>query len=127
MNSPESAIRADFTTLNSSDVDEIVAVFADDGSVMANEFPSATGLEQLQRMFTGIFMAMSFKRELHVDRIIEEGNLATAQTHTTGTLTMLDTNITISGISRELWVLRKTGSQWGVVDYMFNQSERAGS
>jgi len=27
-------------------------------------------------MFTGIFKAMSFGRELHVDRIIEAGDLA---------------------------------------------------
>jgi hypothetical protein len=78
-------------------------------------------------MFTGIFKAMSFGRELHVDRITEEGDLATAQTHTTGTLTMLETNTTIPGLSRELWVLRRTGSLWRVVDYMFNQSERAGA
>ncbi len=54
MNSPEAAIRAYFTALNSSDLDGILAVFADDGSVMADEFPSATGHQQLQRMFTGM-------------------------------------------------------------------------
>lgn len=127
MNSPEAAVSAYFTALNAADLDGIVAVFADDGSVMADEFPSATGQEQLRRLFTGIFKARSFGRELHIDRIIEEGDLAAVQTHTTGTLTILETNTTIQGLSRELWVLRKANSGWRIVDYMFNRSGRAGS
>ena len=127
MNSPEAAVRAYFTALNASDLDGIVAVFASDGSIMADEFPSATGQEQLRRLFTGIFKARGFGRELHIDRVIEEGDLATVQTHTTGTLTILDTNTTIRGPSRELWVLRRTDSGWRIVDYMFNRSERTES
>ena len=127
MNSPEATVRAYFTALNASDLDGVVAVFADDGSVMADEFPGATGREQLRRLFTGIFKARSFGREVHVDRIIEEGDLATVQTHTTGTLTILETSTTIQGVSRELWVLRRADAGWRIVDYMFNRSERTGS
>ena len=66
-------------------------------------------------------------RELHIDRVIEEGDLATAQTHTTGTLTMLEPDTTIELVSRELFVLRKTGSEWRIADYTFNHPERAAS
>jgi hypothetical protein len=74
-----------------------------------------------------LFKAVSFGRELHIDRVIEEGDLATAQTHTTGTLTMLEPDTTIELVSRELFVLRKTGSEWRIADYMFNHPERAAS
>lgn len=94
---------------------------------MADGFPSATGQEELGRLFPGIFKWLSFGRELHLDRIIESGDLATAQTHTTGTQRRLETNTTISGLSREPWVLCKTGSRWRIVDYRFNRSEREGS
>jgi uncharacterized protein (TIGR02246 family) len=127
MNSPEAVVRAYFMALNAGDLDGILSVFADDGSVMADEFPSATGREQLRRLFTGIFTARSFGRELYIDRIIEAGDLAAVQTHTTGTLTILETNTTIEGPSRELWVLRRADSGWLIVDYMFNRSGRAGS
>jgi uncharacterized protein (TIGR02246 family) len=127
MNSPEAAVRAYFTALNAGDLDGILAVFADDGSVMADEFPSATGQEQLRRLFTAIFKARSFGRELHIDRIVEAGDLAAVQTHTTGTLTMVETNTTIEGLSRELWVLRRADSGWRIVDYMFNRAGRPGS
>jgi ketosteroid isomerase-like protein len=127
VNSPESAIRAYFTGLNGSDAERTVATFHGDGSLMAEEVPTATGHEQLRQFFTGLFKTISFGRELHIDRIIEEGDLATAQTHTTGTLTMLEPNTTISLTSRELFVLRKTGSEWRIVDYMFSHPERAES
>ena len=47
------------------------------------------------------------------------------QAHTTGTLTMLKPNTTIELVSRELFVLRKTGSVWRIVDYMLNHPEHA--
>ena len=127
MNSPEAAVRAYFKALNAADLDGIVAVFAVDGSIMADEFPSATGREQLRGLFAGIFKARSFGRELHIDRIIDGGDLAAVQTHTTGTMTILETNTMIQGLSRELWVLRKADSGWRIVDYMFNRSGPAGS
>ena len=97
MNSPEAAVRAYFKALNAADLDGIVAVFAVDGSIMADEFPSATGREQLRGLFAGIFKARSFGRELHIDRIIDGGDLAAWQTHTTGTMTILETNTMIQG------------------------------
>jgi hypothetical protein len=36
-------------------------------------------------------------------------------------------NKTIPVLGRELFVLRKTGSDWRIADYMFNSSERAES
>jgi len=127
MNTPESAIRAYFNGLNGSDAEGTAATFAADGSLMAEEAPTATGHEQLRQFFTGLFKAVSFGRELHIDRILEEGDLATAQTHTTGTLTMLEPDTTIELVSRELFVLRKTGSGWRIADYMFNHPQRAAS
>ena len=127
MQSPEATIRAYMTALNAADLDGILAVFGSDGSILPDEFPTATGQEQLRLLFAAILKARSFGRELHVDRIVEGDDLATVQTHTTGMLTMLDTNTTIQAVSRELWVLRRTDDEWRIVDYMFNRSERAAS
>lgn len=40
---------------------------------------------------------------------------------------MLEPDTTIELVSRELFVLRKTGSEWRIADYMFNHPERAAS
>ncbi len=54
MNSPESAVRAYFKRLNGSDVEAAVALFASDGSIMAEEAPSATGHVRLRGFFTAV-------------------------------------------------------------------------
>jgi hypothetical protein len=49
--------------------------------------------------------------------------VAIAQTHTTGTLNLLAPDTALELVSRELFVLRRTGSEWRIVDYMFNRPE----
>lgn len=64
-----------------------------------------------------------FYRELHIDEIREESDVAVARTHTTGTLTPVATNAAVPLGSRELFVLRRTGADWKITDYMFNRPE----
>lgn len=75
--------------LNSSDVEGLVRVFAEDGALMGHEMETLTGPEQIRQAFQGIFQLLSFQRELHVDRVQEDEDVATARTHTTGTITIL--------------------------------------
>lgn len=122
MDTVENAVRAYFEALNRSDVDGVVSVFTEDGSFMSDERETVTGHAQLRRAFEGIFKALSFQRELHVDHIREGADMAAALTHTTGTRTDLTTNSTMTGLSRELFVLRKSGTGWRITDYMFNRT-----
>jgi ketosteroid isomerase-like protein len=50
MASAESTVRAYFEALNSSDVDAVTALFADDGSLLADEVPAATDLAGARRI-----------------------------------------------------------------------------
>jgi uncharacterized protein (TIGR02246 family) len=113
-------VRAYFSALNGGDRDGILALFADDGSIIADGLPSAAGREQLEAFFDGIFAGMRFARDVHIERIVESDGLAAARSHTTGTVTMLAHNTTQPGISRELFVLRRSDGAWRIVDYMFN-------
>jgi uncharacterized protein (TIGR02246 family) len=122
MDSVESTIRACFDALNRSDVDAVTELFAEDGSFIPDEGPTLTGHDQIRSTFDVAFQARSFQRELHIDRIHEGSGMAAAQTHTTGTITFLDENNATQVVSRELFVLRKSGSDWLITDYMFNSS-----
>lgn len=121
MASVESTVRAYFEALNRSDLDEVVALLAEDGSFLADEVPAATGREQIRRAFEGAFKARSFQRELHVDRIRQGSDMAVALAHPTGTMTILAGNNPIAVVSRELFVLRRAGTDWQIADYMFNR------
>jgi uncharacterized protein (TIGR02246 family) len=120
MESVEGTVRAYFEALDRSDVDGVLAVFAEDGSFLPDESPTATGREQIRHTYEGAFQARSFQRELHIDQIREGSDVAVAL-HTTGTITILAANNTIPVGSRELFVLRRTGTYRQITDYMFNR------
>ncbi|MEX2546980.1 MAG: nuclear transport factor 2 family protein [Chloroflexota bacterium] len=121
METVEGTVRAYFEALNRADVDDVVALFVEDGTFMANEAPSVTGHKQIRQSFEGHFREISFRREVHIDEIREGSEIATARTHTTGTLTFLAASNTVTIDSRELFVLRKTDGDWRITDYMFNR------
>lgn len=95
MNLPEAVDRAYFEALISSDLDGVLALFADDGALMAVEAVTSVGADQLRRQYAGTFQAIGFGRKLYIDWILEEADLASAQTHTAGTIKLLSTGTTI--------------------------------
>jgi uncharacterized protein (TIGR02246 family) len=121
MNTPEDVVRGYFAAFNSSDVDGIVALFADDAVVMAHEFETAAGSAQIRAAFESALGAC-IEEAIDVDRIVERGELAVAQTHSTGTLTVLESGATIELSYRELFVLRRSSDGWRITDYMFNSA-----
>jgi uncharacterized protein (TIGR02246 family) len=125
MNTPEDVVRGYFAAFNSSDVDGIVALFADDAVVMAHEFETATGTAQIRAAFEGAFARVRIQETIDVDRIVERGELAVAQTHSTGTLTVLESGTTLELSYRELFVLRRLSDGWRITDYMFNSAAPA--
>lgn len=125
MQTPEATVRAYFAALNNSDTEAIVHVFAEDGIFMADEAPTAVGHEELRDRFEATFKGIGFDREVQVDTDLRRHNLAYVQTHSTGTITMLATGVVVPVTSRELFVLRKIGTDWRVVAYMFNRPEPA--
>ena len=58
---------------------------------------------------------------LHIDQVYERSDVAVALADSTGTLTIRAANSTITVGSRELFVLRRTGTDWQITDYMFNR------
>ncbi len=121
MASVENTVRAYFDALNLSDTEAVVALFAEDGSLLGDESPTATGHEQLRRAYEEAFREIRFQREVRIDRIREGSDVAVARTHTTGTLTFRAVNDTITTGSRELFVLRRSGADWLITEYMSNR------
>ncbi len=124
MNRPQDAVLAYFDAINNSDADKAAAVFTDDGALMADEFETLTGREQIRQAFKGIFQDMTIQAEPRIEQTREEGYIAFVQTSSTGSFKILATNTTLPADHRELFVLRKTGSEWSIAYYMFNDTKR---
>jgi uncharacterized protein (TIGR02246 family) len=124
MNRPQDAVLAYFDAINNSDADKAAAVFTDDGALMADEFETLTGREQIRQAFKGIFQDMKIQAEPKIEQTREDGYIAFVQTSSTGSFKILAANTTLPADHRELFVLRKTGSEWLIAYYMFNDTKR---
>lgn len=121
MNSAENTVLAYFDAFNRSDVDSIVSLFTEDGTVMADETPTVTGHDQIRSTYKGAFESICVHFECVIDKVVEEGKMAMVRARATGSITMLSTNSTNSAPQhRELFVLRQSDSGWKITDYIFN-------
>ena len=121
MNSAENTVHAYFDAFNRSDVESIVSVFAEDGTVMADGTPTVTGHAQIRSTYKGAFESICVHFEYAIEKVVEEGNMVIVRAHATGTITMLSTNSTNTAPQhRELFVLRKSDAGWKITDYIFN-------
>ena len=108
--------------LNSSDVNGVLAVYTEDGVFMPAGNPTAEGLEQIKTAYEHVFQALDLNVVFNFDEIVQKGDLALVRTLSKGSVKMLDKNVTINdAVHREMFVLRKTGDQWKIARYMFNQ------
>lgn len=127
MDSVESTVRAYFEALGRSDVEGIINLFAENGTLIGDEVETLAGHPQFRAALPGMFQAMNVHvDEVHFDQVREEGDHAVALTHTTDKITMLANNNVMQVAFRELFVLRKGGDGWRITDYMFNRPPNPG-
>jgi ketosteroid isomerase-like protein len=123
MSGPDATVRAFVIALNASDPDAAAATFDPNGSLMADEVATLTGAQAVREYFAGVFASVRFARDVHIDRMVEDGKLATIEAHTTGTTTLVTTGDAVPAyVSRQLFVLRRAAGEWRIVEYMYNRA-----
>ncbi|WP_160147362.1 YybH family protein [Methylopila sp. Yamaguchi] len=119
----EGALEAYEAALNASDTDKVMAVFASDGVFMAPNSPSAVGLDAVLGAYNGIFHAIAFDTELHVDEIVQvAADWAFVRTHSAGFVTVNATNDRVADANHELFVFRKDDDAWKIARYSFSST-----
>ena len=81
-------VQAYMDALKAQDIERVLGLFTEDGSLMANEAPTAVGGEQLRATFTHFFTMLQLDRDLHVDECFAEGSIGFVRSHTTGSMTI---------------------------------------
>jgi len=107
--------------LNASDLDGVLALYAEDGVFMPTEAPTAVGREQIRAAYEHVFGAIKLDIAFSIDEIVLSGNFAFARTLSRGEVTVLAEDVTLPEENRELFVLEKTGDEWRIARYMFNK------
>jgi uncharacterized protein (TIGR02246 family) len=119
---PEATVAAYFDALNRSDAEALTSLFDEDGVFIGQGAPTASGRPQIRALAEGAFGAMRVDHEYEVDRIEQRDGLAVVQTHSHGTLTMLEPGTTVENAHRELYALRDDGERWLITHYMYNSA-----
>lgn len=104
------------------DVEGIVDLFADQGSIMVPGAPVFAGREALLRAFEPLRSNPGQECRYEFDEILVEGDLASARTHSSGTVVNRETGEARPASWRELFVLRRIGGRWKIANYMFQST-----
>jgi uncharacterized protein (TIGR02246 family) len=121
---PEAVVAAYFDALKRSDAEALTSLFDEQGVFIGEGAPTGNGRSQIRALAEGAFRAMRVDHEYEVDRIEQRDGLAVVQTHSHGTLTMLEPGTTVQNAHRELYVLREQGERWLITQYMYNSASR---
>ncbi len=117
----EATLKQYEAALNASDVDGIMALYAEDGVFMPTEAPTAAGKEQVRAAYEHVFGMIKLNIAFSIDEIVQHGDFAFARTVSRGEVTVLAEGVTLPEENRELFVLKKTGDDWKIARYMFNK------
>ena len=120
-NAIEATLKNYEAVLNASDVDGVLALYAEDGVFMPTEAPTAAGKEQVRAAYEYVLGIIKLDIAFSIDEIVQSGDFAFARTVSRGEVTVLAEGVTLPEENRELFVLKKTGDDWKIARYMFNK------
>jgi uncharacterized protein (TIGR02246 family) len=105
------------------DVEGIVDLFTDQGSVMAPGATTSVGAEALRMAYEPFRTALGLECRYEFDEILADGDLASARTHSYGTVLNRASGESSSAAWRELFVLQRVDGRWKIAQYMFQGIE----
>lgn len=101
------------------DVDGLVNLFAQEGSVMPPGGPTFVGAEQLREAYEPFRTAIGLECSYEFDEILADGDLASTRTRSSGTVLDRESGEQSPASWKELFVLRREDGAWKIAQYMF--------
>ena len=108
--------------LNTSDVDAVLELYADDGVFMPSSAPTAVGIESVRATYEYVFSTSKLDIAFTVEEIVADGSVAFARTGSKESVTVLADGSTAPEENRELFVFQKEDGVWKIARYMFNKT-----
>ena len=109
-----------FKKLNDADAESISSLYSEDGIIMPPGLPTVSGREQVKKFYGMALGKKKFNMVTEVAEIIEDTNLTVVRTLSKGTSVTIETNQTNKEDSKELFVLKREGSEWKIARFMVN-------
>jgi uncharacterized protein (TIGR02246 family) len=109
-----------FEKLKDADAQSIALLYAEDGVMMPPGLPTVSGREQIKKFYAMGLSKKKFNMSTEIAEIIEDTTIAVVRTLSKGTSVVIETNQTINEDSKELFVLKKEGSEWKIARFIVN-------
>ena len=107
--------------LAAADVAGVVSQFTGNAAAMQPELETVVGSQQLTATYHAAFENMRLDFTFRFDDITVQGDLAAVRATSQGTITIRATGETQPACLRQLFVLERTGPDWKIAQYMYQQ------
>ncbi len=121
--SVEKTVQAYFDALNASDANKAASLFTENGVLLAQGAPTATGSAQIAGTFNYVFDHFKYSLEVSIGEVIVQGNYAVVSSTSKGSFVIKAKNETVADNYRETFVLQKVNGTWKIARYMYNQAK----
>jgi uncharacterized protein (TIGR02246 family) len=125
MNANEQAVAAVLAeyqdTLNQSDTDAVMKLYASNGVFMPQHFPSSVGADAVRKAYLAVFEAITLRVEFKVAEVLHIApDWAIARTNSAGTAKVNATGDGGPEANQELFVFQKINDAWKIARYCFS-------
>ena len=107
--------------VSAADVAGVVSQFTGNAAVMQPEHKTVVGSQQLTATYDAVFENMRLDFTSRFDDVTVNGDLAVVRTTSQGSITIRATGETQPARLRQLFVLERTGGEWKIAQYMYQQ------
>lgn len=119
----EKLILAYGDALNASDANKVVALYTNDGVLMANAAPTAEGAEAVKGTYQYVFDNFTYKLQFSIIEVVVNGNIAFARSTSKGSFVVKSSGATVPDENRELFVFEKVKGDWKIARYIYNKAK----
>ncbi|MCJ1475768.1 hypothetical protein MMC13_004432 [Lambiella insularis] len=106
--------------LNASSTDMVLRLYAPDGVLMAQHYPSSSGTAELRAAYDTMFQTLTLKVKFRIEECVQVAPAwVFARTSSAGTATLRASGERGTEANQELFMLRKVESRWMIARYCF--------
>ena len=125
MNANEKAVAAVLgkyeDSLNQSDTDAVMNLYASDGVFMPQNSPSSVGANEVRRAYDAVFKAIKLTVQFNVAEVVELApDWVFARTKSAGTVKIHATGAGGPEANQELFLFQKIDGAWKIARYCFS-------
>lgn len=109
------------SALNSSNTDQVMELYANDGVFMPQHFPSSVGSAAVRAAYDRVFASIQLSIKFDIVEVIQvSADWAFARTNSAGTVKVHANGQRGPEANQELFVFHKVDGQWKIARYCFS-------